>query len=467
MSPRPEATAAQRIYGTLRERLAGRGGDDASLSWCTPGVLQAVSVALPGSTADAGVDLWLGADARVGDVPRRWRLAGGGWLPLRPRRAPRPRVQFASASNEAHDSGSGTVAALVRDRLHPERLYALSCGHVFAGSTRARVGDAIRIRSAAADGLAHLVDWVPAIGADVYRTGLDAAIARVDDPVLLAALRAAPWPSGISSTYRLDAEVEVNAVVTKSGRLKTRWSGLVDIDGTERGADYFLEDAIGYRADPPTEAGDSGAAVWDRPGQRLLGIHVAAPAGDERWRSNAVFCPIERIMQWFDIEPLTRGGADLLAAPGAAAAPAAAFANAVAGGPTAEVDTVAKTLWGEARGEGLDGMRAVACVIGNRTARRWRNKSGFAAVCLDRWQFSCWNANDPNRARLATLDRRPDAAFTQALQVAHALVGGQLADFTFGATHYYASSLVRRPAWALGKTPCLRQGRHLFFNDID
>ena len=144
----------------------------------------------------------------------------------------------------------------------------------------------------------------------------------------------------------------------------------------------------------------------------------------------------------------------------------AARTEPVAANSDREIDVVAKTLWGEARGEGEDGMRAVACVIGNRKALRWRGKTGFAAVCLDRFQFSCWNDNDPNRARLEAIDRTPDASFAQALVIAREVVSNQLGDFTFGATHYFASSLKSRPFWAQGKNTCFQLGKHLFFKDI-
>ncbi|AXQ31711.1 cell wall hydrolase [Solimonas sp. K1W22B-7] len=171
-------------------------------------------------------------------------------------------------------------------------------------------------------------------------------------------------------------------------------------------------------------------------------------------------------MDWFDVEPLMRGPM-----PSALPrnAPATAPPPRVAPVPAAsseEIGIVAKTLWGEARGEPETGMRAVACVIGNRKARHWRGKLGFADVCLDRWQFSCWNEKDPNRLRMDAIERNPDAVYIRALTIARELISGQLADFTFGATHYFATSLRRRPDWALGKNPCYQIGRHIFFNNV-
>ncbi len=66
-----------------------------------------------------------------------------------------------------------------------------------------------------------------------------------------------------------------------------------------------------------------------------------------------------------------------------------------------ERDVVALTLYGEVRGEPLEGQLAVASVLLNRKADgRWGQT--FTSVCRAPWQFSCWNPTDPNRA---TLDR--------------------------------------------------------------
>ncbi|AZD06253.1 Cell wall hydrolase [Pseudomonas chlororaphis] len=62
-------------------------------------------------------------------------------------------------------------------------------------------------------------------------------------------------------------------------------------------------------------------------------------------------------------------------------------------------DLLARTLWGEARGEGLAGQIAVAWTIRNRVndgkAKSWWGE-GYAGVCQAPYQFSCWNKNDPN-----------------------------------------------------------------------
>ena len=53
-----------------------------------------------------------------------------------------------------------------------------------------------------------------------------------------------------------------------------------------------------------------------------------------------------------------------------------------------DIAIIAKTLYGEARGEGDEGMRYVATVIYNRGKG---NKNNYAEECLKPKQFSCWN----------------------------------------------------------------------------
>jgi N-acetylmuramoyl-L-alanine amidase len=134
------------------------------------------------------------------------------------------------------------------------------------------------------------------------------------------------------------------------------------------------------------------------------------------------------------------------------------------------VDVLARTMWGEARGEGRAGMEAVANVVVNRV-RFARARGGYwwgndvAAVCLRPWQFSVWNAGDPNRElvqRVTVADRR----FADALAIAELAVDGRLPDRTGGATHYYAHRTIGAPSWARGRTPIAQIGGHTFFSGI-
>src|SRR5690606_7288829 len=114
------------------------------------------------------------------------------------------------------------------------------------------------------------------------------------------------------------------------------------------------------------------------------------------------------------------------------------------------LDVLARTLWGEARGEGRRGLEAVAAVIMNRRAAgRWG--ASVEAVCRAPRQFSCWNPDDPNRRKLEAVDEN-DPVFALCREIAAAALAGRLADPTGGATHYHARGV--RPWWARGRTPC-------------
>ena len=56
---------------------------------------------------------------------------------------------------------------------------------------------------------------------------------------------------------------------------------------------------------------------------------------------------------------------------------------------------LAKTIYGEARGESVETMLAVGWVIRNRLQAK-RYGSTYKDVVLQPKQFSCWNKGDPN-----------------------------------------------------------------------
>lgn len=130
----------------------------------------------------------------------------------------------------------------------------------------------------------------------------------------------------------------------------------------------------------------------------------------------------------------------------------------------AELDTLARTCWGEARGEGHEGMVAVAHVILNRVARGgwWGNTIEY--VCRKPWQFSCWNTNDPNSAYLRGEKLIPRIEYEKALAAATQAMQDKV-DPTGGATHYYAKS-IKAPAWTVGAQATTRIGSHLFYKGV-
>jgi spore germination cell wall hydrolase CwlJ-like protein len=125
------------------------------------------------------------------------------------------------------------------------------------------------------------------------------------------------------------------------------------------------------------------------------------------------------------------------------------------------VDMLARTLWGEARGEPEGGMEGVACVVLNRAHNpRWWGHD-VISVCLHSYQFSCWNSDDPNRPKLvAVTEADPD--FVRALAIAREALAGHLADITQGADSY-ADLRVCHPDWADTAERTCRIGNQTFF----
>lgn len=132
-------------------------------------------------------------------------------------------------------------------------------------------------------------------------------------------------------------------------------------------------------------------------------------------------------------------------------------------------EVLARTLWGEARGEGLNGQIAVAWTIRNRVndgrAKSWWGE-GYSGVCLKPWQFSCWNKNDPNYAHLSGAKAIPAGQLAQAQKAADLVMSGSVEDPTNGATHYYATTMPKPPTWVKGAKETLRMGHHIFFKDV-
>lgn len=136
-------------------------------------------------------------------------------------------------------------------------------------------------------------------------------------------------------------------------------------------------------------------------------------------------------------------------------------------------DILARTLWGEARGEGLTGQIAVAWSIRNRVEMDLHDDGkpdwwgeGYAGVCQKAWQFSCWNKNDPNYPFLSGAEPIPPSQFAQAREAASIVIDGKQPDPTGGATHYYATTMLKAPDWAAKAKRTLKLGRHIFFRDV-
>jgi spore germination cell wall hydrolase CwlJ-like protein len=127
------------------------------------------------------------------------------------------------------------------------------------------------------------------------------------------------------------------------------------------------------------------------------------------------------------------------------------------------VDTLARTIWGEARNQGYDGMYAIACVVMNRVNNPTWWGDTIVNVCTKPFQFSCWLPNDPNRPKLIAVTNS-DPQFATALGIAATAANGTLVDITNGSTHYFNLLMPHAPEWASGRTPTKIIGTHAFFN---
>ena len=130
-----------------------------------------------------------------------------------------------------------------------------------------------------------------------------------------------------------------------------------------------------------------------------------------------------------------------------------------------DIDILARTIWGEARGEGREGMEAVASVIMNRyRSEAWYSAKTIAGVAMKAYQFSAWNQDDPNYDQMINVtDKDPD--FALALEIAREAISGSLDDRTGGATHYYAT-WINPPTWTQGATETVQIGKHKFFKGV-
>ena len=126
---------------------------------------------------------------------------------------------------------------------------------------------------------------------------------------------------------------------------------------------------------------------------------------------------------------------------------------------------MALTMWGEARGDGEAGMRAVGHVIDNRR-RLGRHGAFVTDTVSEAWQFSCWNPGDPNLAAMLNVDALPANSHERlmwqaARRLAAEILSGRSEDPTGGSLFYHSVDV--SPLWSQGIAPAGQIGRHLFF----
>lgn len=128
-----------------------------------------------------------------------------------------------------------------------------------------------------------------------------------------------------------------------------------------------------------------------------------------------------------------------------------------------DLDTLARTIYGEARSElykfGLAPLIAIANVVVNRKNKKFANS--IHEVCIMPYQFSCWNENDPNKAKIISVTSQNELVFRQCLVVAENVLTEKWPDLTDGCDHYHLCGI--KPYWATYKEPKRIFGSHFFY----
>jgi N-acetylmuramoyl-L-alanine amidase len=125
------------------------------------------------------------------------------------------------------------------------------------------------------------------------------------------------------------------------------------------------------------------------------------------------------------------------------------------------LDLMKLCVWREARGEGMLGKRGVAHVIQNRADDPSWWGHDFRSVILKPWQFSSFNAADPNSSKWPAPG---DSSLQDRANICEAVAAGKDGDVTTGATSYYDIS-IQPPKWAAdgGNILTLAVGRLRFY----
>lgn len=140
-----------------------------------------------------------------------------------------------------------------------------------------------------------------------------------------------------------------------------------------------------------------------------------------------------------------------------------------------EPQRAAACLFGEARSEPIQGIVAVANVIRNRARQPQRFGHSLSAVICAPWQFSMWHpkGGEGNYKRVLGLMRQfvegkqiTDLGARECIGIAQLMVGDYLRDNTKGSVHYHAVKMQPRPSWAMGHTPAVQIGGHVFYATV-
>jgi spore germination cell wall hydrolase CwlJ-like protein len=127
-----------------------------------------------------------------------------------------------------------------------------------------------------------------------------------------------------------------------------------------------------------------------------------------------------------------------------------------------DLDTLAKTIYGEARGEFYKSgasLIAIANVVVNRKKKNFAES--IHDVCVAPYQFSCWNKNDPNYVKITNKIDGDRVIFDKCREVAKNVLSEKWPDLTDGCDHYHERSI--KPRWAAYIQPKRIFGAHYFY----
>jgi len=143
--------------------------------------------------------------------------------------------------------------------------------------------------------------------------------------------------------------------------------------------------------------------------------------------------------------------------------------------PTSKLLAIA--AYGEARGEGVEGMLAVLNVIRNRTKNISKygdskiynyTRDKYKAVILKGKQFSVFNKGTKERNDMISIAQDfnnqliQNTELVQAYELSKKLLKGEIVDNTYGATYYHTTDIL--PSWSKSLFKAGRIGRHIFYS---
>jgi N-acetylmuramoyl-L-alanine amidase len=128
-----------------------------------------------------------------------------------------------------------------------------------------------------------------------------------------------------------------------------------------------------------------------------------------------------------------------------------------------DIELLACFIWGEARGEKVEGKLAIVHVVLNRVKARSYYGGTIREVILKPGHVTCFKENDQNLAQILKLPSG-DREFALCKAIAELATRGHLKnDPTGGATHFHR--LNSKPPWAPKLTYLRQIGNHRFYRE--